>query len=106
MILNKNEIKFIKAFLIETAMTRIELAKEAGIGLRTLYNALHEKAIKERTYEKIVSVMISETLQRKLICADITRKKKDMFLLKTKLKPVIYILVITAFVLLMNWLVK
>lgn len=106
MILNKNEIKFIKAFLIEMGMTRTELAKEAGIGIRTLYNAMHEKDIKERTYEKIISVMISETLQRKLICADITRKKKAMFLLKTISKPVIYILVITAFVLLMNWLVK
>ena len=67
MILNKNEIKFIKAFLIEMGMTRTELAQEAGIGIRTLYNALQGKVIKETTYDKIINTMLSETMQRKII---------------------------------------
>lgn len=65
--LNKNEIKVIKAFLIETNITRQEFAKDAEIGVRTLYNALQGLKIKETTYDKIINTMLSETMQRKII---------------------------------------
>ena len=67
MIMTKNEIKFVKGFLIDYQMSRAEFAKEAGIGVRTLYNALHGKEIKSLTYEKIINAMLCETLQRGII---------------------------------------
>ena len=67
MIMTKNEIKFVKGFLIDYQMSRVEFAKEAGIGVRTLYNALHGKEIKSLTYEKIINAMLCETLQRGII---------------------------------------
>lgn len=67
MIMTKNEIKFVKGFLIEYQMTRAEFAKEAGIGIRTLYNALHGKEIKDITYDKIINAILCETLQRGII---------------------------------------
>lgn len=65
--IDKKKQKLVKDFLIEYDMTRVELARSARIGIRTLYNALHSGHISDKTYKKILYAMLEETLQKKLI---------------------------------------
>ena len=83
--LDKKQIKFIKGFLIEYGMTRKEFAKEAGIGLRTLYKAISTGDVSKETYEKIVAAMLCETLQRKIIVKPLMPKRETPVALKISL---------------------
>lgn len=65
--LDKKDITFIKGFLIEYKMTRTQLAREAGIGVRTLYNALHTGKVSDITFNKILCAMLAEESQREML---------------------------------------
>lgn len=67
MIMTKNEIKLLKAFLIETRTTQKEFAKEAGICERTLRTAIKTGRISEKTWLKILDTIMAETVQIRLI---------------------------------------
>lgn len=63
MILSKDEIKTIEMFIKKLKMTRKDFAKEAGISIRTLQNALHYRNISTKTQDKIYNVMFVESMQ-------------------------------------------
>ena len=65
--INKSEIKLIKAFLIESGMTQTDFARGAGIGIRTLYNALHGGKISDKIYYKIIDFILEESAQMEVI---------------------------------------
>lgn len=65
--MTKNEIKLLRAFLIETHTTQKEFAKEAGISERTLRTAIKTGKISEKTWMKILDEIIAETIQIDLI---------------------------------------
>lgn len=63
MILRKDEVETIEVFLEKFKMTRKDFAKEAGICIRTLQNALHYRNISTETQDKIYNVMFVESMQ-------------------------------------------
>ena len=65
--IDKEQQEIIRDFLAEYGMTQTELAYESGIGVRTLYNALHSGKISEETWSKILRAMLTEYMQRDMI---------------------------------------
>ena len=65
--MTKNEIKLLRAFLIETKTTQKEFAKEAGVCERTLRTAIKTGKISEKTWFKILDAIMAETIQIDLI---------------------------------------
>lgn len=65
--MTKNEIKLLKAFLIETKMTQKEFGKEAGICERTVRTAIKTGKVSDKTWNKILGAIIAETVQIQLI---------------------------------------
>lgn len=65
--IDKEQQQLIKNFLKEYQMTQTELSYESGIGVRTMYNALHSGKISEKTWDKIVRAMVRECMQKNMI---------------------------------------
>lgn len=65
--MTKNEVKLLRAFLIESKMTQKEFAKEAGICERTLRTAIKTGKVSDKTYCKILDAMLAETIQYNMI---------------------------------------
>lgn len=67
MILNKNEIKLLRGFLIESKMTQKEFSKEAGVCERTLRTAIKTGKVSDKTWNKILDAIMAETMQIKML---------------------------------------
>lgn len=65
--MDKNEIKLLRAFLIETKTTQKEFAREAGICERTVRTAIKTGNVSNKTWNKILDTIIAETIQIQLI---------------------------------------
>lgn len=65
--MDKNEIKLLRAFLIESKMTQKEFAAEAGICERTLRTAIKTGKVCEKTRIKIYNAMLAESIQKKIV---------------------------------------
>lgn len=74
--MNKNDIKFVRAFLIQHKMTQKEFAKLAGICEKTLYTALNTGKVSDVTYNKILQAMMEESMQNKLISCNYEKASK------------------------------
>lgn len=80
--MDKNEIKLLKAFLIESKMTQKEFAKEAGICERTLRTAIKTGKVSDKTWNKILDAIMAETMQIKMIAIP-TESQAPKFLYTT-----------------------
>lgn len=80
--MDKNEIKLLRAFLIESKMTQKEFSKEAGICERTLRTAIKTGKVSDKTWSKILDAIMAETMQIKMIAIP-TESQAPKFLYTT-----------------------
>ena len=92
--IDKEQQELIRDFLKEYQMSQTELAYEAGIGVRTLYNALHSGKISEETWRRILKAMVTEYMQMNTIL-NAEAKKPILKRVLIGLIPVALALVIT-----------
>lgn len=81
--MDKNEIKLLRGFLIESKMTQKEFSKEAGICERTLRIAIKTGKVSDKTWNKILDTIMAETMQVKLIKPEETSVQVPAYIYKT-----------------------
>lgn len=81
--MDKNEIKLLRGFLIESKMTQKEFSKEAGICERTLRTAIKTGKVSDKTWNKILDAIMTETMQVKLIKLEETSVQVPAYIYKT-----------------------